>query len=1173
MTIRKKGALSLCLLTALVLLLCAGAALSATELYTGATTRIAKADVSVNNITLDSSTMTDYDADIATNAPGDATAIATAEELKNFLDGDSSYGYFTSDITYDRETVDGARTLNEGKTLDGNGHTLRLTSTASYATSENFGLLVDVNYGTLKNLKIVYDSALTIGNAGSVWKQNNVGILTGANYGEILNCDISVIGSFAYNYDNTKIDNIEGKNDVFVTAFGGFAGGNAGTIKNILAEYRGASVSLYTYANYTSTFRLDSKAVFGGAVGTSLSADSVCSDVIAISDASTSVSLRANKTDGNGETGLAYREAAAVQSNISNKSELFGKVDNVIVSWQGSYGSLTNSGSVNQNAAVNSGNSTNVTVIDVSKGTYSDQTGAGRANYITLEGCTVSIKVKDGVQTLAFTPDGGKLMAMQNFTNYIRENVAEGANVEGVPVNGETAVYADENNQLSYVLEIPAYQTEKENYWSLHMTAYAQKTLTVSEGEFSYTGKDYISEIFTIDGAPITSGTCNILNNGTPVSQIMMPGEYDIALGTVTANVVYVDTENKVIALKSEDAHYSVKINYADIASIPADTDWLSSFRYNFVINGAVEGAADGYVYEVNGSLPKQVKGLVMSSDFDTTKDGRTYLVYLTRNGTRVSNTVVFNVRVDANAPVIGDVAFEKPLDEYYSANVVTFKASDYASGVAKVTLNGKTLSGDGNGAYTANVIDGNNVIVVTDVAGNSSTYEFEAKIDAVRPVLSYDVYYFDSTGEKQAYKTIGFGIGYALYADLSNTVFGKSGGKIYYRQVGEEEWIEYTDVLEFRSPEVVEFKAVSNNKDYDSDSVYETVSASGIYFNVKIGEITVSADDIVISGLDKTFDGTTQFKGSVSFKQGLKYSTEGLSLRAEYADVNAGENVAVKVYVDCDRQDVRVINKIEGITGNIFKKQISVIADDAQKVASQPNPVFTYTSDQVSGFEEEILLVTTATATSAPGEYDITLAESEYVNYVVASFEKGTLTVSKFVIDRMVYDFTTISGLDTSNVKGVVVGFRQFTGEYVDFDVTYEYSATADGEYAPCDGMTLAGYYRVTLFVPEEMADSYEIKAGLESFIVKVIDSDMFAPIVESGESQALEYLENYAQRDAEKDNATVIIMDYGNIGTSEYVTALSVFCLCILAAFFVVGCARVLAVKHRERNRNKKA
>ena len=1174
MTTKRISILSLTAVLILVMAVTAGFIFSSlTGSYVGGEVRIAKADVMVNNITVDTSTMTIYNENIAAAAPSDAVAIATAEELRDFLNGSASYGYLTADLSYDKEAMASARTFAEGRTLNGNGHTLTLTATVSNATSENFGLLVDVNEGTLENLKVVYSSNLTVGNAGTVWAQNNVGIFTGKNSGIIRNCDLSVSGSFTYNYNNSQIDAVENKNEVFVTAFGGFAGANSNLITNILLQYQGAQIALNTTAGSATQTRLDAKAVFGGAVGASLDASSECSNVIAVSDASTNVSLSASATDGDGETGVSYREAAAVQANISASPNLAGKVDNVITYWQGNYNSLSNATSVSKNAVVNSGSATNVTAVDMSLGLYKDQMQTSHVNFITLNNSTAKISVRDGVQYLQMTPSDNRVMATQEFKKYSALNTEDTASYANLPASGTENIYMQPDKQNGFTLELPAYQTSTGNYWSLAYDTYERIKLTLTQDTFDYTGADYISTLFLYGSTPITGSNLNLKNGSKPITQVMLPGTYDIVFGTTTSNVGYVDVENKLIAIDEDQEDYVITVNYANIASVPAETDWLPSFRYNFIINGVEANAADGYVYEVNGSLPKQVEGLIMESDFDTSSAGRTYKVYLTKDGNRVTNTIEFNVKVDANAPVISDVTFDKPVDVYYNQNFVTLKAFDYASGVASITLNNKAMSYDEvNGVCEGAVQDGKNVVVATDAAGNQSTYEFEAKIDVVKPVLKYDFYYFDANGEKQTYTTIGYKNSYTLYANLLNTVFGNAGGKIYYQYVGEEEWLEYTDVIEFRTSAKVKFKAVSNTLDYGTDAAYEVDSGTYLYFNVGLKEIVVTDRDIVIGNKDKTFDGTDNYIGTLAFADNVEFDTTGLTLKAYYAQTNAGNDIAITVVVLCDKEDVHVINETSVYTGNILKKEITVTVANAEKVASQENPVFTYTADQINGFEEEIILTTDATVSSLPGTYDILLAETEYKNYVVTSFVKGVLTVNKYVIDRMVYDFTTISGLDTSNVKGVVVGFKQLSGEYVDFTVSYEYSASKDGTYEACDGMTLAGYYRVILSLPEDMKASYEIKSGLESFIVKVIDAEMFTPEVESGESEALEYFENYAQGNADADNTT-IVKDYDTFTNPQYVVILAVFCLCILATIFAVSCGKILIEKHRDSNRNKKA
>lgn len=1174
MKTRRISIISLTAVLILVIAIAAGVMFTSTaKNYTNGEIRVAKADVTFNNVTLDTATMTNYDENIAATAPQGAAAIGDAQALKDFLDGSVAYGYLTADFTYDKEAMGSNRTFDEGRTLNGNGHTLTLTASANYATSENFGLLVDVNNGTIENLKTVYSSSLTVGNNGSVWAQNNVGIIAGRNNGVIRNCDLLFSGSFTYNYNNSRIDDVENKNDVFVTSFGGITGANSNLVTNVLLDYQGAQITLYTYANYTSQIRLDSKALFGGAVGTSLDASSECSNVIALSDASTSVSLTAQKTDGGGQTGLAYREAAAVQSNMVAKPELSGKVDNVLVYWQGSYPSLTNGTSNYQNAVVNSGNVTNVTVLNSAYENIVDQKGEARGNYILLSSdVSAKITVRDGLQKITITPSEGRIMTKQYFDKYSSFNVEDNSVYDGVPAKSES-VYMETAKQNGYTLNVPAYQTSNTQYWLFSAEAYETTKLSLTQDTFTYTGIDYLSGLFMCGTTSIGSGSLNLLNNGRPLSQIMLPGVYDIQFGTMTSNVAYIDEENKLIALDEDQDDFTVTVNYADIASIPESTDWLPSFKYNFIINGADISAADGYVYEVNGSLPKQVNSLVMESDFDTTSAGRTYKIYLTKNGVRVTNVVEFTVKVDANAPVISDVKFDKPVDTYYSSNFVSVNVNDYASGVKSVTLNNKAMNYDDvNGIYTASVIDGKNTIVATDYAGNVSTYEFDAKIDVVKPVLKYDFYYYDGAGEKQTYTTIGYKNDYALYADLINTVFGKAGGKIYYRYEGEEEWREYQDVLEFRTSAKVMFKAVSNTLDYDTDAAFEVTSGNYLFFNVALKEIFIYNRNIVMGNLNKTYDGTTDYVGSLSFASNVDFDTTGLTLKAYYAQSDSGEDILIRIEVLCDREDVIVYNETTPFKGDILKKEITVTVNNAERSASQENPVFTYSSDMIKGHEEQILLKTDAVIDSLPGEYDILLAQTEYDNYVVTSFVKGVLIVHKYVIDRMVYDFTTISGLDTSNVNAVVVGFKQLNGEYVDFIVNYEYSATQDGVYEACDGMTVAGYYKVKLSLPSGMENSYEIKSGLESFIVKVIDAEKFTPEVETGENQALEYFENYAKDDTDANNATVV-KDYEVINNPQYVVVLAIFCLCILATIFAISLGRIIIEKRKESNRNKRA
>ena len=78
-----------------------------------------------------------------------------------------------------------------------------------------------------------------------------------------------------------------------------------------------------------------------------------------------------------------------------------------------------------------------------------------------------------------------------------------------------------------------------------------------------------------------------------------------------------------------------------------------------------------------------------------------------------------------------------------------------------------------------------------------------------------------------------------------------------------------------------------------------------------------------------------------------------------------------------------------------ITKAEISVVVGDAEKVYGEADPTFIY---QVSGlkFDDQIEFETIREAGENVGEYEISIAETELDNYIIADIETATLVVSK---------------------------------------------------------------------------------------------------------------------------------------------------------------------------------
>ena len=416
MTARKR-IISVMSIITLVLAITAGIALSAVvgagnNKYVGENITLSNTDVTVD---VQTSTKSQAEENII------GTPIATAEELQAFIRGTDTYGYLTSDdIVLDWEGVGSQSIFTAGRVLDGNGHTLTLKeadagknagyaesfkdplerrdeSIANLAKKRNYGMLVDYNLGTIKNIKFVYNSTSAEvtnndqdGNSGEkTLYANYVGLVCGTNTGRIENCDLNVSGSFTYKFNIGKInDTSDGKNSRFETYWGGIAGRNGGIITNITAHYDDFTLNMQTTAGNRSKTGLfgnwedvvtDAKSIGGGIAGRN---DAVTDEDVTKTEISNiivvgSINPKMNSTpqDKTFTKGKRYGEFAnVVNSNskfshgIGDKADKQAKVDNIIVDLDVNYdqSSQTTMGEYySRNAVVHCGKATNVTILNV----------------------------------------------------------------------------------------------------------------------------------------------------------------------------------------------------------------------------------------------------------------------------------------------------------------------------------------------------------------------------------------------------------------------------------------------------------------------------------------------------------------------------------------------------------------------------------------------------------------------------------------------------------------------------------------------------------------------------------------------------------------------------------------------------------------------------------------
>ena len=1175
MTTRKR-VISIISIISLILAITAGLLLSVgvntDNTYVGESVRLSNTDV-----TIDAQTSTKSSDNI------EGTPISSSEELQKFIKGeegyDGTYGYLTTDISLDWSGVGSQAYLASGRTIDGNGNTVTLSDADAVAnvsnkTSDNaslsgsagvvtgvqgsftdpldgsnsasrtYGMFVDYNLGTIKNIKFVYSqTSHSVANNSGNLGTNYVGIICGNNSGTITNCDLTVSGGeFGYYYCSGSVKQ-NSDTDVFVTIFGGIAGRNGGIISNITAQYSdGFSLILNTRGQNSGTAIAGAKAsarvVAGGIAGVMYSIDSACSNIIILASDDTVLTLIAQRKNASFSDAVSYREYAAVvpgnstyskaEGGIGDTADKQAKVDNIIVDFGMKLStSHTMDSKKSMNGVVFCGKSTNVTILKVSD-TVSDnqhidyqtdhcncgvsgnggQHEAGYGNLIhTGDHSNVTVGFDDeGKQIITVEPKDKQnaMLGEISFTKYsgrgtvtdgsLEPGIEDTATYSGVASNGSTYLYNKVDiRQDKYTFTVRPYQATSSKYWEIG--AYSYQIATISNtgaAEYTYTGEDFLLNQLSYttlvgDKTGVANPECFDARTaeGKAITSGRLPNEYSFVLTEKEAGLSYVDSENQVVAYVEETpTPFEFKVNLAQITPLDASLiggNWMTTQQdFTFELAGGLEGAADGYQYEVGGSQPTPVNGLVMQNRVDTSKSGRTYKIELTSGGVVVTEPYTYSVKIDLTAPTADIIHYEHPADRYYTHNKITLKADDRASGVASIIMNSYGADNqldhshdiisegidNGDGTYTWKFQDtGRKEIVVTDNAGHSSTLEVNVKIDTTMPTITVDAYYFkevevprtdndgnpildgnnnpiyDTVSQKTEY-TSGLEITSAVYFE-ANATFGESGGEIRYSLDNGHTWQTYDGTLTVKTNADVKFLAVSNTYTHPEDDVYpypnryplaNNWNNTTVEVRIQLEQVVITLDDIVIDGAVKTFDGTNAFFGTVSVKDGFE-EEHGINGEVQitsvvYADVNASDSVALIISVFCTDDTKVMDNQIDGAFGVIEKKSIDVAIDDKIKIYGVSLPELTYTqSGMVVGFEERVQLYVqkpdgyTGTYELLPqtanGEgYVIAIAEGmTFVNYTIGNVTEGRLRVSLAPVDRLVYDRGQFTGLDLGNI------------------------------------------------------------------------------------------------------------------------------------------------------------
>ncbi|MDE6211608.1 MAG: hypothetical protein K2G42_06515 [Clostridia bacterium] len=1195
MTARKR-VISIISIISLILAITAGVLFSVVvqpnNKYVGESVRLSNTDVTVIAETSTKSSTTPDG--VPEDAPDGAVAISTLDELKSFIRGEAVYGYLTQDIedTLDWEGVGAQTVFATERTLNGNGFTIKLadsssgnngntsgyaegfidpletnTSIAGLAIRRNYGMLVDYNLGTIKNVKFVYNfTSATIKNndqdgsgGDKTMYANYVGIVCGTNTGRIENCDLNVSGAFTFNYENGKIgDDSDNRNNRFDTFWGGIAGRNGGVIKNITAQYKDFTLNIYTNAQNTKTGSIGNRKPtearsFGGGIAGKNALNTASVSEIVILGSNVNFNMTASGQTAGLTSANTYRGYGSVVCSNSSYShgvgasaDAQGKVDNIIVDFEVVNNNHNMGDYVSRNSVVFCGKSTDVTILKTTDKTVNNQ----HVDYQT-DNCNCGVSGNDGEHqtgygnlihtgeysnvTVGFDEQGNQVITVEPkdkeksmlgeiaFTKYekrgtvtdgsLEPGVEDTATYTNVASNGSTYLYNKVDiRQDKYTFTIRPYQALSNKYWEIGAYSYQIATISnVGSSEYTYTGEDFLlNQLSYTTLAGDKSGVVNPegLNastaEGKAVKSGRLPGEYTFVLAEKEAGLSYVDTQNKVVAFVEEEplTQYSFNVNLAKITPLNADLigeNWMTEQQdFTFELTGGIEGAADGYQYEVGGSLPTPVSGLVMQNRQDTNSAGRTYKIELTSGGVVVTEPYTYTVKIDLTAPIAEITHYEHPADRYYTHNKITIEATDRASGVASIVMNSydgdsttPTHSHDimtegidnGDGTYTWRFQDtGRKEIVVTDNAGHTSTIEVNVKIDTTMPTLTVDAYYFveedvesgtDSYGnpiyttvQKKVPFTNDTGkVSSAVYFEASAT-FGESGGEIRYSLDNGSTWTVYEDVVTVKSEQFVKFRAVSNTYDHPEDDVYPYPNRYPLVDNwgnqtmhvvIDLPKVVITLEDLVIENSVKTFDGTDTFFGNVSIRDGFEEKNE---INGEvqitsvvYADINASDSVTLIISVFCTDDTKMMDNQIEGAIGKIEKKVIDVTIDSKTKIYGVSLPELTYTQNgMVEGFEENVGIYVQKpdgyTGTyellpqTADGEgYVIAVVDgTTFVNYTLGNVTEGRLRVTLAPVDRLVYERGQFTGLDLNNIadRNLEIGFIRSNGNYERLNVTF---------------------------------------------------------------------------------------------------------------------------------------
>lgn len=1012
------------------------------------------------------------------------------------------------------------------------------TDYGSDAATRTIGLFVAQNYGTIKNTHFVYapNDYFTL-NATANYS-NRVGIICGTNDGKINNISLDINQGFKYMQDEqggTSTDN-----SAWTVLMGGVTGYQRASVTDVTVRMaQGVELFAYCDSNPGKSIGIEktvnARASIGGVVGRLQSIEKKDKAEVRniIFEALSGAKLTADVYKGS--RGTAYREQAIIVAANSTYSgtehSLFGTIDNVIYKipqvQNGLYlNSTPTDASWGRNSIVHCGEVSNATTFmkELSTSTSRDHlqldncgcdannTGAEHTynvpNFVYANGV--------GTFSVGFDADGNQVInakaggndAAKSYDDFIygigSKKLFSGLNGGSLEIavdRPETAQYTqifpldapytDETAQTASFI-IP--KNEKASFASLHTYE-----INIDFGSFGtievnsaavYTGADVRSNIKVLNkgGVDITDYDLLKLYNGSEelTEALTLPGvyEFDIKANTDSPYAYYDRVERVVV---DYSGNIIVTIAKTDVTAISV-SGWSDGIDTNISIPNALEGAIDGYSYSVNNGLPTIVAGVGLTDTQETSTRGRTYTITALKGDVEVSQPYELTIYIDKTAPtmeITGDTQWSNAATKEFE--IVT---TDAISGIAEVKMNGAVVEKNSEGKYIVALSDNDaHQITVTDVAGNAATNSITANVDPdAASVLGIKAEIFTDENGTTLYNEGDIATG-ALYIKVTGA-FSGSGGIVYYTVDGGEPMKLTQNILRVGNTagieSVYEFYAESTTVD---SVTRENLVSAAVEARVitNFGIVAVTAEDIIVSVTDKTYDGTVDYDTvNLSFTDAFIEANGdvigGLSFTAAYADANAGNDIVINIRVIIAYgYDKAVVSNITGITGSIAPKDITVTAENKTKEYGEENPVLTVVFDGlIDGDTVNIKLTTTADKFTAAQSVCVIIAEQGdelNANYNITAYNNGTLTVTKKIINKLYYDASLINNA-VYNGEAIILAPYFLNGGATE-NIGVQYYAVNGSEETLVEEAVNAGEYKAVFVLGESLGANFEIAVG----------------------------------------------------------------------------------------------